>query len=473
MKKFKLNLAYLAIFAMIFASCSKEETGGQITDAEKATISFGAIVNDIVNNRAASKQAIGDMPECSDSDPAYVRVVLLNGATPVLGTNANPYRINLVGGEVFTVEDPNLELDPDTYTLDHFSVYNAANQLIWLAPRGGALADFVDNPLPLDIDLRAGVKKYVEVDVLCYDNRDVVEYGYLFFEIDTNEAIKFCIFGNYCPPSGRHFPASYSVDIWSGTNSSGEVLYSDVYNVTGTNADGDFFAEPLCFALPDTEGLDEYYFEITLRSTDEYGQVQERVIRRGAINDDIVRTFFDGDNNLDYYHFRQGCDGDDTPPVFENPEDEGELYKTCLYPLNDSNAVALAYFQLENNVLKTTILAAGFEPNEVHAQHIHGFTDGSNATCPPESADTDDNGIISLQEGAPYYGGVLLALQNEDGSYPVADAWGNYIYQRTFNIGSLSLPDLEKLAVVAHGLEVNGTYEPSIPIACGQVSNLD
>jgi hypothetical protein len=202
MKKFKLSIAYLAVFAMIFTSCSKEETGGADLNSEKATVSFGAIVNDLVANRAASKQAIADLPECTDDTPSYVEIVLMLGDDEVVGTSENPYRVDLVTGQLFTEEDAELELDPGNYTLDHFSVYNDDGDLIWLAPRtGSALGEFVTNPLPLAIDLRAGVKKYVDVPVLCFDDRDVNEYGYLFFELDAQQALPFCFFLNYCPPN--------------------------------------------------------------------------------------------------------------------------------------------------------------------------------------------------------------------------------------------------------------------------------
>lgn len=473
MKKFRLSIAFLAMFAMIFTSCSKEETGLN-PDSEKATLTFGAIVQDMVTNRAATKDHLSDFPECSDDAPAYVQIVLSHNGSPMVGNLNSPFRINLVAGQVFTEEVPQLQLDPDMYRLDYFTVHNAAGDVMWVAPQASSnLGQYVNNSLPMNIDLRAGVKKYVDVSVLCFDNRNVNEYGYLFFEIDTNEAIEFCVFGNFCPPSGRHYPASYSVNIWSGENSSGVQLYTNVNNVTGTYDNGDFYAEPLCFALPDRDGQDNYYFEITLRSNSEYGQVNERVIRRGVITDDEVRNFFDGDNNLDYYHFREGCDGDDSPPIFQNPEVVAEYYKSCLYPLNGSGAIALAYFQLQNNMLKTTVLASGMEPNKEHPQHIHGFNSGQDAVCPPDSADTNGDGLISLEEGAPFYGGILLALEQENGTFPTADDMGNYIYQRTFDVGSLSLPNLQNTAVEVHGLTVNGTYQATLPVACGEVSNLN
>lgn len=473
MKNFRHYLGLLTVVALLFTSCSKDEANPVDLGGEKATLSLGAVLNDLAANRASTKQAITDMPECTNDAPSYVEIVLSQGGSDVVGSNNNPFRIDLVTGQIFTQEVSELELTPGNYSLDHFAVFNADGDLIWLSPKGGDLAQFVDTPLPLNIELNAGVKKYVDVPVLCYDQRDVNEYGYVFFDIDTNTAIKFCIFGNYCPPSGRHYPASYSVSVWSGNSTAGAPLYTDVQNATGYYENGDYYAEPLCFALPDTEGEDEYYFEITLRSSDEYGQVEERVIRAGSITDDVVRTFFDGDNNLDYYHFREGCDGDDSPPIFPDPLSPADFYKTCAYPMNDSNSVALAYFEVQDNILKATILAAGVTPNQMHPQHLHGFDDGTNSVCPPASADEDGDGFISLAEGAPYYGGVKLSLDNEDGTFPTANAAGLYTYQRTFDLGGMSLPAWQNMSVVVHGRNVNGTYNATLPVACGQVDNLN
>ena len=475
MKRISYYLCFIALLAMVFTSCSKEEENLVSNDTDKATLSFGAILNDLANQSNNKQSSTDDLPACTDgATAAYVEIALYEGATAVVGTTEDPFRVDLVNGQIFTEEVPELELEPGTYSLEHFMVYDAGGNLLWVAPRGGVLAEFIENPLPLSIELGAGVKKYVDVSVLCYDDRDVVEYGYLFFDIDTNKAIEFCIFGNYCPPSGRHYPAEYSVSVWSGTNASGTPLYTNVSNTTGYYDNGDFYAEPLCFALPDKEGLDEYYFEITLRSSDEYGDVEERVIRRGAINDDIVKNFFDGENNLDYYHFREGegC-GDDSTPIFEDENPETKFYATCSFPLNNTVSVAWTYLTLEGNTLTAQVFGLGMTPGQEHLQHIHGFTDGSNSECPPMSADADGDGLISLTEGAPYYGGVLLPLDYSDGTFPTANTSGNYQYTRTFDVSGMDLPDLEHLSVVAHGKIVDGTYVPTLPVACGQINNLN
>lgn len=309
MRNFTNLIGTVAIFALLFTSCSKEEVSADL-NSENATLSFGAIVNDLVANNSGNRQAIGDIPACSNDDPAFVRIILLDdNGNPVVGSLGNGYRVDLAANQLFTVEDPQLELVPGNYTLDHFSVYNADGDLIWLAPRGGDMAHFVDSPLPLAIDLRAGVKKYVEVDVLCYDNRNVNEYGYLFFEINTNVAVDFCLFVNYCDEDGRHYPARYRVDVWLGTDDTGTPLYTNARNTTNRYDNGDFYATPLCGALPANDDPDEDYIfaRITLLDWAEaYGDVDQSVMELTLSMNDIIENF-GGDGEVNYEHLRFGC----------------------------------------------------------------------------------------------------------------------------------------------------------------------
>lgn len=311
MKTFKTYLSFLAIFAMLFTSCSKDEDTAMNPESEKASLSFGALVEDLTNQSTnkQSNDVIGDLPVCTDDTAAYVEIVLMQGDTEIVGTEAEPFRVDLVAGQLFTKEVSELELVPGSYSLEHFAVYNAEGTLIWLAPRvDGDLAQFVDNALPLNINLGAGVKKYVDVSVICYDDRDVNQYGYQFFELDLNRAFEYCFFANYCTPEGRHFPASYSVDI----SIDGNVIYSGEVNTTGTNADGDFYAEPLCFALPDLEEYadDEEYIDYTVTLLDwegAYGDVEPMEIS-GSLSRAEVMAKFDGTENVEYDHLRFGCD---------------------------------------------------------------------------------------------------------------------------------------------------------------------
>ena len=317
MKKFNHYLAWIAVFALFFTSCSKDEPAQNTT--EKASLSFGAIVQDLAT-KSATKQAseVGDLPACSDDTPAYVEIVLMQGETAVVGTLADPFMVDLVDGQLFTEEVPELELAPGNYSLEHFSVYNDMGDLIWLAPKGGTLAGWVDSPLPLSISLGAGVKKYVDVSVLCYDDRNVNEYGYLFFELDANKAFEFCFFANYCTPEGRHFPALYSVDI----SIDGEPVYTGEMNTVDFYDDGQPYAEPLCLALPDLAEYadDEAYidYSITLLDWDGVYDAADMAPITGSLSRNDVMANFDGDDNVDYMHVRFNCG--DTPP----DDDDGD-----------------------------------------------------------------------------------------------------------------------------------------------------
>ena len=322
MKKIKFFFAFMGVFALLFYACSKDEN--DVKSDEKATLSFGAIVQDLAN-KATNKQNDLGIPMCSEDAAAYVEIVLMQGETAVVGGDA-PFRVDLVAGQVFTEEVPELELEPNTYSLTHFAVYDAGGDLIWLAPKSGSeLANFVDNPLPLDISLGAGVKKYVDVPVLCYDDREVNQYGYLFFEFNETEAFEFCFFANYCPPEdeGRHETANYSVNIWWGTDDTGTPLYTNETPVVGVNNAGDFFAEPTCFALPVNDDLDEpyLYYEVTLLDwSDNYGPVAPGTVISGTLTAQDIMDNFVGEDNVNPEHLRFNC-----PPIGGGDCPEGDM----------------------------------------------------------------------------------------------------------------------------------------------------
>lgn len=344
MKHFKFCVACLAIFVMVFTSCIKDDDniGG---DKELATLSFAPFLANLESARAALKQTDYGIPSCSTSTPNYVRVILSDASGNVVGTEANPFRIDLVNNQLFTEEVSELRLVPGTYSLDYFAVYNEDDDMIWIAPRtGGFLANFVDTPLPLSISLSAGVKKYVDVTVLCFDDRDVNEYGYVFVEINPEEAVEYCFFVNVCPPEkdGKDYPARYNVSIWIGTDSTGELLYADVENVTGQNPGiGNYYATPLCFALPSNDNMDEtyLYYELTLLSWPEnYGTVPVTVTSGTLTMADIVANF-DGEDNVDYEHLRFGCPGG--IPIGGNPictgvPTEGDMDGDCIPDAQDN-----------------------------------------------------------------------------------------------------------------------------------------
>lgn len=321
MKKFNFFATIVAGLLFIFSSCSKDEIIKDNPDPDKAVLSLGAVLNDLAGNNSTTKQSF-DLPDCADGEPAYVEVVL-SGTTAVgsmdapliVDLNPTPADFDDDGEEeFFTVESPDLELEPGPYNLEFFAVYDADDNLLWLAPFEGGIFDGWVESLPLEFDLGAGTKKYLDVDVVCYDDRLVNEYGYLFFDLDTSQAIEFCIFGNICDEDGRHAVAEYEVDVWYGNDATGAVLHTNVGNTLQTNDDGDIYSAPVCISLPDKEGEDSYYMEISMDGA---------VIRSGVITDNDVRDLFDGDDDVEYYHFREGnCGNDDQPDLFDEETSE-------------------------------------------------------------------------------------------------------------------------------------------------------
>src|SRR5690606_30761360 len=145
----------------------------------------------------------------------------------------------------------------------------------------------------------------------------------LFFELDTNIALTYCFFANYCNEDGRHFPAHYSVSIWSGTSSAGVLLYSNEENTVDQHTNGDYYATPLCFAVPDHANMDTpyLYYEVTLLDwADVYGDVEQTVLS-GTITKRMITDNFGDEDDTDYHHLKFGCGDDDGEPPVDSDGD--------------------------------------------------------------------------------------------------------------------------------------------------------
>jgi hypothetical protein len=143
-------------------------------------------------------------------------------------------------------------------------------------------------------------------------------------------------------------------------------------------------------------------------------------------------------------------------------------YSVILNQLNRSGVTGVATMDLDGSSLIVTVVASGLEANQTHMQHIHAIDHG-NSTCPPASADANGDGIVSLAEGLPFYGPVRLPLTISGNTYPTVGPSGNLSYSRTFTIDPHDFVALQTKAVVLHGLTVNGAYDPTTPVACGQI----
>lgn len=140
------------------------------------------------------------------------------------------------------------------------------------------------------------------------------------------------------------------------------------------------------------------------------------------------------------------------------------MYTAELNALNDSGVSGMAELWLDGDQLTVTITADGLEPNMLHRQHIHGFEDNNAPSmCPPMSADTDNDGLVEIGEGLPFYGAPQLFLM----PFPMAEN-GSIDYTESFTVEGVVLP-LQNNTIVLHGMTVDGEYVGSLPVACGKI----
>lgn len=150
---------------------------------------------------------------------------------------------------------------------------------------------------------------------------------------------------------------------------------------------------------------------------------------------------------------------------------ETSHYRVDLAPVNGSGVYATVVAKVtDGKTLHVSINAAGLEPDKLHPQHIHGINNPvKKSTCPTQANDVDGDGIISIQEGVPSFGPILIPLV----PFNLVDSAGHLSYEATLTINPGDLQPLHKRTIVMHGATVNGAYIPSLPVACGELIRID
>lgn len=167
----------------------------------------------------------------------------------------------------------------------------------------------------------------------------------------------------------------------------------------------------------------------------------------------------------------------------------GHVYRATLDPLNDSGVSGTALLRLEDDGrLHVEIQASGLEAGQVHPQHIHGFLSGQDSVVPPPSAGGDAASefgeLLSVAEGAPFYGPILLPLEPTPTGSAVnfsADYDDSQVRQLSAAAAGMlpglavaidgvdDLTPLDLREIVLHGMTVDGVYQPTIPVASGVI----
>lgn len=148
---------------------------------------------------------------------------------------------------------------------------------------------------------------------------------------------------------------------------------------------------------------------------------------------------------------------------------EGSVYEGQLQALNDSGASGSARVTVseDGDTMTVEIDAAGFDLDGPHAMHLHGIVDGDEvaaSSCPTGADDADGDGVLTVLEGAPRYGGVQVSLTTEgDTSADSALAVDRFPSGTTIDYARAEIPipdvlepELGKLHVVVHGIDENG-----------------
>lgn len=169
-------------------------------------------------------------------------------------------------------------------------------------------------------------------------------------------------------------------------------------------------------------------------------------------------------------------------------------YNAQLDSLNGSGATAEATIEVDEatNQATVTIDGSGFVAAP-HAQHVHGFDEGS--TCPTgNELDEDGDGFTSTPEAGPSYGPIEVSLTTEGDTSPdsalAVERFPTYesSYTRTFEISPDVADNLGNYHIVVHGNDVNGNgeydmdgagaspldenlpFEATMPAACGTLA---
>jgi hypothetical protein len=129
-------------------------------------------------------------------------------------------------------------------------------------------------------------------------------------------------------------------------------------------------------------------------------------------------------------------------------------FVSTITELNGSHVSGSGSLLLNGSKLDVKLSLTGLEGQSQHQLAIRSL-----GACPTMAADTNHDGTISLSEGQAVFGDVLLGL---DSSTLASSGWSTTIQS--------SLLPLQTRTIVVLGMTVNGTYDATLPVACGTIA---
>lgn len=184
-------------------------------------------------------------------------------------------------------------------------------------------------------------------------------------------------------------------------------------------------------------------------------------------------------------------------------EEEAKIYTAELNSLNqnitDQPVSGSLTIRVQGDKATIELKVSSLAPNMMHLAHLHGYEDGSEASCPSlPDADKNEDGIVDLIETRDYSGITMIPFHDEPASlkiktetYSKSDAQGNYTYSKVVSMTELSSAVKEKFGVedfnfddyvvYVHGVSDQATLPESVqslpdvpamvtlPVACGEL----
>ncbi len=255
-----------ALIAVLFAACNKKEENMVLPEAE---VSFS--INESIND--GLKSATVDDWVCPSDDqgnllePAYAEITI--GGTLY---TTDVYRLD---GKLYTqsIKLGAADATATTYSVSKFLLYSADNVLIRATPEEGSeYAEYVNQPVPFNIDVNAFEKAEIPIEVLCFMPQNYTYFGFTWFASTEIAVREVCFFGDICLNGEPFAPSDFNGSLY-GSNVGVDVpaIMKIIVKRNGVEVPNspfkniDALNSPLCVQYPDILNVDGEAFTFELQ----------------------------------------------------------------------------------------------------------------------------------------------------------------------------------------------------------------
>lgn len=288
MRHFNPILSLLSLVLLfLMSTCQQEELNLQ---DEKSGIQFSLLSGAIPapeNGRINEDVPTVDPGMCNLEYAAYAKVEI-NGE--------DTYTVKIQQWED-SYKTNQLELDPGTYEVTKFVVYNDEEEALFATPTTESKFEkFVNAALPMQFTIENYQTLEYQVEVLCVENFSPPEFGFAFWNIDLKQTKQLCIIANYCDPAEGHKVAPIHAYVFPDKEENPEDL---IYESSSDGA-GDL----LCLRMPfdsDVDLEEQNYWVVVMINDHKYA---------GWI--DLAMVDYINEEH-GFLHLNKNCEGDYGP----------------------------------------------------------------------------------------------------------------------------------------------------------------